>query len=252
MVWILLAQRAARSLGSLYAHANEMTMEQAGRVHADWTPRGWMKTEKELLIFEQHLYLRQPGYGTSDATGKYLLERTLAEVALDITTEDDRDRRPGGWAVRRGHPPGRVPPARHGRRQGDTTSARRDRRRAVLLPGPSQAEVSSGPPSAAPPQPNTAEPRCCQPSASSRQPRPSASLLLDLAAKGVEHGPDLVEFGTQRRDLLFGGVLQIASEQQAVVDLAHRALGDAEVTCEGALLRAHRIIRKVPKTYRYQ
>jgi len=81
LVWILLAQRAARGLGSLYAHANEMTMEEAGGVHMDFTPRGWMKTEKELLIFEQHLYLRQPGYGTSYVTGKYLLERTLADYA---------------------------------------------------------------------------------------------------------------------------------------------------------------------------
>ena len=81
IVWILLAQRAARGLGSLYAHANQMTMEEAGRVHVEFTPRGWMKTEKKLLIFEQHLYLRQPGYGTSYVTGKYLLERTLADYA---------------------------------------------------------------------------------------------------------------------------------------------------------------------------
>ncbi|NNE46582.1 MAG: hypothetical protein HKN37_07970 [Rhodothermales bacterium] len=84
LVWILLAQRAARGLGSLYAHANEMTMEEAGGVHMDWTPRGWMKTEKELLVFEQHLYLRQPGYGTSYVTGKYLLERTLADYARQL------------------------------------------------------------------------------------------------------------------------------------------------------------------------
>ena len=84
LVWILLAQRAARGLGSLYAHANEMTMEEAGAVHTEWTPRGWMKTEKELLIFEQHLYLRQPGYGTSYVTGKYLLERTLADYAKQV------------------------------------------------------------------------------------------------------------------------------------------------------------------------
>ena len=84
LVWILLAQRAARGLGSLYAHANEMTMEEAGRVHMDWTPRGWMKTEKELLIFEQHLYLRQPGYGTSYVTGKYLLEQTLADYSRQL------------------------------------------------------------------------------------------------------------------------------------------------------------------------
>jgi hypothetical protein len=84
LVWILAAQRAARGLGSLYAHANEMTMEEAGSVHMNWTPRGWMKTEKELLIFEQHLYLRQPGYGTSYITGKYLLERTLADFAKQV------------------------------------------------------------------------------------------------------------------------------------------------------------------------
>ena len=81
IVWIMLAQRAARGLGSLYAHANEMTMEQAGQVHVRWTPREWMQREPELLKFEQHLYLRQPGYGTSYVVGKYLLERLLARAA---------------------------------------------------------------------------------------------------------------------------------------------------------------------------
>jgi len=81
IVYILIAQRAARGLGSLYAHANEMTMEEAGGIHSEYTPRGWMKTEKELLIFEQHLYLRQPGYGTSYITGKYLVEQAMAEYA---------------------------------------------------------------------------------------------------------------------------------------------------------------------------
>jgi hypothetical protein len=81
IVYIMIAQRAARGLGSLYAHANEMTMEEAGKIHSEYTPRGWMKTEKELLIFEQHLYLRQPGYGTSYITGKYLLENAMAQFA---------------------------------------------------------------------------------------------------------------------------------------------------------------------------
>ncbi|WP_245811247.1 DUF885 family protein [Ekhidna lutea] len=82
IVYIMIAQRAARGLGSLYAHANEMTMEEAGSIHSENTPRGWMKTEKELLIFEQHLYLRQPGYGTSYITGKYLLEDAMMAYAL--------------------------------------------------------------------------------------------------------------------------------------------------------------------------
>jgi len=79
IVWIMIAQRAARGLGSLYAHANEMTMAEAGQVHVKWTPRGWMKREPHLLQFEQHLYLRQPGYGTCYITGKYLIERLLTE-----------------------------------------------------------------------------------------------------------------------------------------------------------------------------
>ena len=81
LVYIMIAQRAARGLGSLYAHANEMTMEEAGGIHSGYTPRGWMKTEKELLLFEQHLYLRQPGYGSSYITGKYLLESAMADYA---------------------------------------------------------------------------------------------------------------------------------------------------------------------------
>jgi hypothetical protein len=78
IVWIMLAQRAARGLGSLDAHANVKTMAEAGTVHVEWTPRGWMSNEPELLAFEQHLYLRQPGYGTSYVTGKYLIEQVLA------------------------------------------------------------------------------------------------------------------------------------------------------------------------------
>ena len=81
IVYIMIAQRAARGLGSLYAHANEMSMEEAGGIHTTYTPRGWMKTEEELRIFEQHLYLRQPGYGTSYITGKHLLEQAMAEYA---------------------------------------------------------------------------------------------------------------------------------------------------------------------------
>lgn len=81
IVYILIAQRAARGLGSLYAHANMMSMEEAGNIHMDYTPRGWMKTEKELRIFEQHLYMRQPGYGTSYITGKHLINHAIATMA---------------------------------------------------------------------------------------------------------------------------------------------------------------------------
>lgn len=89
IVYILIAQRAARGLGSLYAHANLMTMEEAGGIHSDYTPRGWMKTEKELRIFEQHLYLRQPGYGTSYITGKYLVEQAMMEYARALEAQNE-------------------------------------------------------------------------------------------------------------------------------------------------------------------
>jgi hypothetical protein len=81
VVWIMLAQRAARGLGSLYAQANTFTLKEARDFHVAMTPRGWMRDDLDLLGFEQLLYLRQPGYGTSYVTGKYLVERMLGEVA---------------------------------------------------------------------------------------------------------------------------------------------------------------------------
>lgn len=80
VVWIMLAQRAARGLGSLYAHANIFTLKEARDFHVARTPRGWMRDDLDLLGFEQLLYLRQPGYGTSYITGKYLIERLLGEM----------------------------------------------------------------------------------------------------------------------------------------------------------------------------
>ncbi len=64
-------------------------MEEAGGIHSEYTPRGWMKTEKELLIFEQHLYLRQPGYGTSYIAGKHLVENAMAEYARIQESKDE-------------------------------------------------------------------------------------------------------------------------------------------------------------------
>ena len=87
VVYIMLAQRAARGLGSLYAQANMYTMQEARNFHVEWTPRGWMREDLDLLGFEQHLYLRQPGYGTSYVTGKYLLERLVAERGKQLKSE---------------------------------------------------------------------------------------------------------------------------------------------------------------------
>jgi uncharacterized protein (DUF885 family) len=80
----MLAQRAARGLASLYAHANEFDSAQAKAFQVEWTPRGWMKPELDLLGFEQQLYLRPPGSGTSDVTGKALIDHLLRVRAAQL------------------------------------------------------------------------------------------------------------------------------------------------------------------------
>ena len=84
IVWIMLAQRAARGLASLRAQDNQYTLKQAKDFQVQWTPRGWMRPDLDLLGFEQQLYLRQPGYGTSYVTGKYLLERLLTDRSAQL------------------------------------------------------------------------------------------------------------------------------------------------------------------------
>ena len=81
LVWIMLANRAARGLASLYVQDNRMTLAEAGRFHARWTPRGWSDAESPLVAFEQLLYLRQPGYGTSYIVGKMQLDDMFARQA---------------------------------------------------------------------------------------------------------------------------------------------------------------------------
>ena len=77
--WIMLAQRCARGIASLYAQANEFDIAQAKAYQVEWTPRGWMRPDLDLLGFEQQLYLRQPGYGTSYVTGKYLIDELIKD-----------------------------------------------------------------------------------------------------------------------------------------------------------------------------
>jgi hypothetical protein len=83
LVWVMLANRAARGLASLYVQANEMTLVQAGQLQQRWTPRGWAPATSELTATEQLLYLRQPGYGTSYVSGKALVDRLIAQYARE-------------------------------------------------------------------------------------------------------------------------------------------------------------------------
>ena len=78
LVYILLAQRAARAIGDLRMHANQWSIEQAARFASSNTPRGWLRLEGETVWFEQHLYLQQPGYGTSYLIGKLEIDELIA------------------------------------------------------------------------------------------------------------------------------------------------------------------------------
>lgn len=87
LVWILLAQRAARALGGLYQHANMMTLEEATRFADKWTPRGYLPWDGSTIQHEQHFYLRQPTYGESYVIGKIETEKLLAERARQLGSD---------------------------------------------------------------------------------------------------------------------------------------------------------------------
>jgi hypothetical protein len=78
LIYVLLAQRAARALGDLRMHANQLTLEQAAEFTSAATPRGWLRLDGRTVRGEQHLYLQQPSYGTSYVIGKIQIEGLLA------------------------------------------------------------------------------------------------------------------------------------------------------------------------------
>jgi uncharacterized protein (DUF885 family) len=79
LIYILLAQRAARALGDLKMHGEGASIETTATFTAAHTPRGWLRLDGNLVRFEQHLYLQQPGYGISYVVGKIEIEKLLAD-----------------------------------------------------------------------------------------------------------------------------------------------------------------------------
>src|SRR5262245_52400532 len=78
LIYILVAERAARAIGDLKMHSNEMSLEQAAQFASANTPRGWLRLDANTVRDEQHLYLQQPAYGTSYIIGKVQFEALLA------------------------------------------------------------------------------------------------------------------------------------------------------------------------------
>jgi hypothetical protein len=84
LIYILIAQRAARALGGLRMVSGEFTLEQAAEFTSHNTPRGWLSLKGNLVRAEQHLYLQQPGYATSYLIGKKQLEMLLAARKMQL------------------------------------------------------------------------------------------------------------------------------------------------------------------------
>ena len=84
LIYILIAERAARALGELRMVSGEFTLEQAAEFTSHNTPRGWLSLKGNLVRSEQHLYLQQPGYGTSYLVGKKQLEMLLAARKMQL------------------------------------------------------------------------------------------------------------------------------------------------------------------------
>jgi hypothetical protein len=81
LVYILVANRAARGLAGLKVHSGELNLDQARRFASANTPRGWLLEDGGTNWMEQQLYLQQPGYGTSYLTGKLQIEKLMGDLA---------------------------------------------------------------------------------------------------------------------------------------------------------------------------
>jgi len=84
LIYILLANRAARAIAGMKMINNEFTLEQAVDYAVKMTPRGWLPREAETVWFDMNLYLHQPGYGSSYVIGKIMLDKMMADRAYQL------------------------------------------------------------------------------------------------------------------------------------------------------------------------
>ena len=84
LVYVMIAQRAARALAGLKMHSNELPLGLAVRFASANTPYGWMKPDGDLVWGEQGLYLEQPGYGSSYLMGKAMIEDLMGEASQQV------------------------------------------------------------------------------------------------------------------------------------------------------------------------
>lgn len=81
LVYIMLAQRAARGLAGLKQHGLELDFDGATKFASKWVPWGLMPTDGTTIQHEEHFYIQQPGYETSYVVGKLDIDKLIAEYA---------------------------------------------------------------------------------------------------------------------------------------------------------------------------
>jgi Bacterial protein of unknown function (DUF885) len=87
LVYNLVAMRCARAMGDLMMHSNEWTLKDAVKAAVDLTPYGWLLPDGETIWTDLRIYLTQPGYGTSYVVGKVLIDKLLADRAVQMGDE---------------------------------------------------------------------------------------------------------------------------------------------------------------------
>ena len=84
LIYILLANRAARALAGLKMQSNDFSLDDGVKYSVEWTPRGWLPANGETVFDDLRLYLLQPGYGASYVIGKVQIDKLLADRAHQI------------------------------------------------------------------------------------------------------------------------------------------------------------------------
>jgi uncharacterized protein (DUF885 family) len=84
LVYVMLANRAARAMGDLMMHANKFTLDEAVDYACRWTPYGWLRKDRDTVWTDMRIYLQQPFYGASYVIGKAQIDRLMADRARQL------------------------------------------------------------------------------------------------------------------------------------------------------------------------
>ena len=81
LIYIMLAQRAARGLGGLYQSGLEMNFDEATKFAEKWVPWGLLPADGGTIQHEEQFYIQQPAYEASYVIGKIQIDQLIAEYA---------------------------------------------------------------------------------------------------------------------------------------------------------------------------